>query len=58
MISVRGAHYSVIIVKESKSVWMVRGDYCGEMIEVRASSELSALSRWQAQAQARARTAS
>ena len=52
-VSVFGAYVDVALRREPNRVWIARGDHQGELIETRGSSELSALSRWQALARAR-----
>jgi hypothetical protein len=46
-VSVRGKPHPVTLNGVSKTIWIAVGLYKGEKIEVRASSWLSALSRWQ-----------
>ena len=55
-VSVRGAYIDVALHKENDRVWVARGGYLGETIEAKGSSELSALSRWQALARSRRRS--
>jgi hypothetical protein len=46
-VSVQGKPHAVTLSRVSKSVWIAGGFYKGEKIEMKASSWLSALSRWQ-----------
>jgi hypothetical protein len=57
-VSVRGKPNPVTLNRVSKSVWIAVGFYKGEKFEVRASSWLSALSRWQETVLERARITS
>lgn len=38
--------YTVTVYKKSKSVWVAVGDYMGRRVEVKGSSERSALRWW------------
>ena len=53
-VSVRGKAWTVAVRKETRRISIASGEYEGEMIETKASSDLAALSRWQAEARARA----
>ena len=52
-VSVWGKLQTVTLNRSSKSIWIAVGDYRGETIETKASSELSALSGWQRSARER-----
>jgi hypothetical protein len=38
--------YEITVYKKSKSVWIAVGDYMGESIESKGSSESSAAAHW------------
>ena len=43
--------YTVSVDRKSKSVWVAVGDYMGERIETKGSSEGAAVKRWREAAQ-------
>jgi hypothetical protein len=50
-VSVWGKPHIVSVHQKSKSVWVAVGDYLGERIETKGSSEGAAVKRWREAAQ-------
>lgn len=46
IVEVWGKKYEITVHQKSKSVWIARGEYMGEQIETKDSSESTAIKRW------------
>lgn len=45
-VPVWGKSYVVTVYQESKRAWIAVGDYMGERIEIKGSSEFAAVAHW------------
>jgi hypothetical protein len=46
IVNVWGTSYEISVYKKSKTVWIAVGDYMGERIETKGSSQSSAATHW------------
>ncbi len=48
---VGGKPYEINLIKRSKTVWIAVGDYMGERVEAKGTSDTTAAKRWREKAQ-------